>query len=179
MRRQLSKPWRVVKWMGVAACVSSAGLWIVSESAGIGYRSSSGWFISLCVGNVTCADLSACANNPWSAPVRLAANGRGFYASDFTVDFDYRTDAKGRLRQPHWCRLDPTQYTRHWLPWANITSPMILRMPIWIPMLLAIMLAVASHRLDRRYPRGHCQFCGYDLTGNISGVCSECGAPTR
>jgi hypothetical protein len=28
---------------------------------------------------------------------------------------------------------------------------------------------------DRRYPRGHCQTCGYDLTGNTSGVCPECG----
>ena len=29
---------------------------------------------------------------------------------------------------------------------------------------------------DRRcYPPGHCQKCGYDLTGNESGVCSECG----
>ncbi|MCP4250685.1 MAG: hypothetical protein GY778_26895 [bacterium] len=27
----------------------------------------------------------------------------------------------------------------------------------------------------RRYPRGHCQRCGYDLTGNESGRCPECG----
>jgi len=25
------------------------------------------------------------------------------------------------------------------------------------------------------YPPGSCQACGYDLTGNISGVCPECG----
>jgi hypothetical protein len=24
----------------------------------------------------------------------------------------------------------------------------------------------------------HCDACGYDLTGNVSGVCSECGSPT-
>jgi len=24
-------------------------------------------------------------------------------------------------------------------------------------------------------PPGHCRKCGYDLTGNISGVCPECG----
>jgi hypothetical protein len=28
---------------------------------------------------------------------------------------------------------------------------------------------------DRRRPRGHCAECGYDLTGNVSGVCPECG----
>lgn len=26
------------------------------------------------------------------------------------------------------------------------------------------------------YPPGHCQGCGCDLTGNLSGVCPECGA---
>ena len=26
-----------------------------------------------------------------------------------------------------------------------------------------------------RRPPGHCQTCGYDLTGNVSGVCPECG----
>jgi predicted Zn-ribbon and HTH transcriptional regulator len=29
---------------------------------------------------------------------------------------------------------------------------------------------------DRRYPPGHCQTCGYDLTGNETGTCPECGA---
>jgi RNA polymerase subunit RPABC4/transcription elongation factor Spt4 len=30
---------------------------------------------------------------------------------------------------------------------------------------------------DRRRIRlGHCHKCGYDLTGNVSGVCPECGA---
>ncbi|MHC4066868.1 MAG: hypothetical protein ACYSUI_20520 [Planctomycetota bacterium] len=26
-----------------------------------------------------------------------------------------------------------------------------------------------------RYAPGFCQGCGYDLTGNVSGVCPECG----
>ena len=28
------------------------------------------------------------------------------------------------------------------------------------------------------YPPGHCQKCGYNLTGNVSGVCPECGTAT-
>ncbi len=28
-----------------------------------------------------------------------------------------------------------------------------------------------------RYPPGHCRKCGYDLTGNESGTCPECGDP--
>ena len=34
-------------------------------------------------------------------------------------------------------------------------------------------------RFDKRCFAGHCANCGYDLTGNISGVCPECGRPTE
>ncbi|MHC4090717.1 MAG: hypothetical protein ACYSVY_10655 [Planctomycetota bacterium] len=33
-----------------------------------------------------------------------------------------------------------------------------------------------SKWMGPRYPKGCCQGCGYDLTGNVSGVCPECGA---
>jgi hypothetical protein len=34
--------------------------------------------------------------------------------------------------------------------------------------------------LDRpRIPPGHCRKCGYNLTGNVSGVCPECGTKIR
>ena len=29
-----------------------------------------------------------------------------------------------------------------------------------------------------RSKQGLCAYCGYDLRGNVSGVCPECGAPT-
>ena len=31
----------------------------------------------------------------------------------------------------------------------------------------------------RRRKRGKCQNCGYNLTGNVTGVCSECGTAVR
>ncbi len=31
--------------------------------------------------------------------------------------------------------------------------------------------------LKHRYPEDHCQACGYNLTCNVSGICSECGTP--
>lgn len=33
----------------------------------------------------------------------------------------------------------------------------------------------SRHQVRRRRRKGHCQRCGYDLTGNTSGVCPECG----
>jgi len=31
-------------------------------------------------------------------------------------------------------------------------------------------------RKRRKYPKGHCQSCGYDLTGNTTGACPECNS---
>ncbi len=50
-----------------------------------------------------------------------------------------------------------------------------VKLPIWIPLLgIAIPTAWLWWR-DRRFPSDHCQNCGYNLTGNVSGRCPECG----
>jgi hypothetical protein len=57
----------------------------------------------------------------------------------------------------------------------------ILLVPFWIPFLLfatypAIALIRGPLRRRRRRRRGLCVSCGYDLTGNVTGRCSECGS---
>lgn len=50
-------------------------------------------------------------------------------------------------------------------------------LPLWIPLLLSGGPAGLLWWLDSRRPRrGRCVNCGYDLTGNVSGTCPECGA---
>src|ERR1051325_555774 len=48
--------------------------------------------------------------------------------------------------------------------------------PLWIPLVVLASSTLWLWRLDRRRARpGHCPKCGYNLTGNVTGVCSECG----
>ena len=57
----------------------------------------------------------------------------------------------------------------------------VLAVPCWflaLPVAAACCwrLATRSRRRLRELP-GHCDGCGYDLRGNASGVCPECGTP--
>ena len=48
--------------------------------------------------------------------------------------------------------------------------------PLWVGFaIVAIPTAFLWWRDRGRIRPGHCQRCGYDLTGNVSGVCPECG----
>ena len=53
--------------------------------------------------------------------------------------------------------------------------------PLWIPLLVfatyptIALIRGPLLRRRRRRKRGLCVKCGYDLTGNVTGVCSECG----
>ena len=51
----------------------------------------------------------------------------------------------------------------------------LIVMPGWLPVVLALVPVILFRRHDRHFPPGHCQKCGYDLTGNVSGRCPECG----
>lgn len=53
-----------------------------------------------------------------------------------------------------------------------------IEVPLWIPfVLVSLATAFLWWRDHRRISPGHCEQCDYDLTGNTSGVCPECGTP--
>ncbi len=47
--------------------------------------------------------------------------------------------------------------------------------PMWLPLLVVAVPTVILWRRSRPTPPCHCSTCGYNLTGNASGVCPECG----
>jgi hypothetical protein len=52
----------------------------------------------------------------------------------------------------------------------------MINVPLWMPFVLIGFPTALLWRADRRCRRtGHCKECGYNLTGNKSGVCPECG----
>jgi len=79
-------------------------------------------------------------------------------------------------------RVDPEQYSWRWrlgmefpdVSWGN--RGRFARCPLW---LLALLFGAAAWSLRPRHPKlGCCRECGYDLRGNVSGRCPECGTPT-
>jgi hypothetical protein len=47
--------------------------------------------------------------------------------------------------------------------------------PLWIPQVVFAGLTAYLFWREWRTRPGRCPSCGYDLTGNVSGVCPECG----
>ncbi len=51
--------------------------------------------------------------------------------------------------------------------------------PFWVPMAALAIPAALLWRHNRRRPtEGHCPNCNYNMTGNVSNKCPECGTPT-
>jgi len=62
--------------------------------------------------------------------------------------------------------------------WREFGASTSVSFPLWLPLLLIALptgfLFWSDHR--KRTRMGHCTTCGYDLKGNTSGTCPECGA---
>ncbi|MCC7294209.1 MAG: hypothetical protein IT449_19270 [Phycisphaerales bacterium] len=54
--------------------------------------------------------------------------------------------------------------------------PQIVRLPLWPFALASLLLTIVMiRRMRRGFRAGCCATCGYDLTGNVSERCPECG----
>ena len=59
--------------------------------------------------------------------------------------------------------------------WSSMPGAWWVYVPLWPFVLLPALVAGWLWRRERLPGPGHCQRCGYNLRGNVSGVCPECG----
>jgi hypothetical protein len=122
-----------------------------------------------------------------SGNVRVSRRTNGWYDQ-----YDYSSDT---LPSPGWAWAtdevdDPAGEGSHAL-WSRLgfdfdhslsngvfqTRVTTVCLPLWTPAVLLAAPATlwALRRFPARTPTSRCPACGYDLTGNASGVCPECG----
>jgi len=80
-----------------------------------------------------------------------------------------------RYNYSFFCRL----WKRLWFePGAWASKAIYLTVLVWFtPIIFVGLPFVIYAKLKRQYSYPRCQNCYYNLTGNISGVCPECGEP--
>ncbi len=101
---------------------------------------------------------------------RIFLVGPGFFCL-YPIPQDFR-DLHG------WAIMSGESSRTWWpIPWVRTAECDI---PFSFLLLVTAIPTAILYRHDRRRPPpGHCQDCGYNLKGNESGICPECGTPAR
>lgn len=64
---------------------------------------------------------------------------------------------------------------------ADTASPLLMLIPLTLGYVLMLIPACGAHAMVALHRQketiGRCQVCDYNLTGNVSGKCPECGTP--
>lgn len=103
-------------------------------------------------------------------------------ADELIINLDETPSATSRTE--FWSPLG-FSYTRHRAVLTNgPVSVVRIVLPLWEPLVIfglypAIAFIRGPLRRYRRRRRGLCIRCGYDLEGNVSGACPECGRTMR
>ena len=153
--------------MGLVACLVFLLAWLASGSLG--------WAVSY---------LKVDSTNPaWNLPPNSTRSADAYCRPDF-----YLVLAKGTFQlscrfqkpvalDPGWRVFRLPDSTRTpWLPWLRNNSVALhTNLPLWIPLAMTLVVTAYLFWRDRPVPAHCCQKCGYNLTGNVSGRCPECG----
>ncbi len=137
-----------------------------------------GWTARLAKWGLTAATVLVAAGGLISGTRGLALLNRNGNGVTFTSGwFDIRwgwSAAPGVRMLP--LVLVPRYRQIEWGWYPHYYTPAMLMCPGWCPVLACAVPAGLLWRRDRRrMPPGYCQKCGYNLTGNVSGRCPECG----
>jgi hypothetical protein len=121
-------------------------------------------------------------NGPW----RFSTYGDGGNSSEFSLcGFHYqRADSVPQV-QKEYGKIDPVDPQVDWWLGYDVVPIRTVLLPYWMllvgvlgaPAIWSVNALTRRVRRRRRSRRGCCERCAYDLTGNASGVCPECGTP--
>lgn len=125
-----------------------------------GYRSDGSWY-------------EVCLHNGKFSGTTLVDNGHptfNVYVDRYASVQKSRYDSHGFSKASGWSHhYVPKQITEREFDWSLV----------WLCIAFALYpiakLVVSFVLLKRRMLEGRCQSCLYDLTGNVSGICPECG----
>lgn len=146
-----SRTRRIFKWTGAGLSLAILAAWIVSLWYGV-------YLVSTPRNSLLISAGSLIGEN---APIERKFGVRSGIHTHPWVGFGFSAP-----------RVDTINICVH-VPEYDLT---VSTLPLWIPLLLtAIPTAWLWHRDRGRIRPGFCTHCGYDLTGNTSGVCPECG----
>jgi hypothetical protein len=153
---RLGRKGRVLKCLGLIACLLIVQAGIVSAFGELTYRT-----------GASPSPAGSVARPPYTFLLRLA---------DGELLLLYSEDGPSKGEKLGW-ELRPNSNPR----WGDFQlvigflDDSWLSLPLWIPLVIIAIPTAFLFWRDRRIPLGQCQKCRYDLTGNVSGVCPECG----
>lgn len=187
---------RILKWVGLTVSSVVLLVWLTSIWFGFGYRADS-WCIRLgdaIVRHDKYPELLSMHLTPDSYRSRNRPTG-WYRLAERSLSWSAFKDEIGRLvlnRLPadHLTTHPEIVRQRAWKQLARrigFIEPSFVfhdygrtrssTIPMWMVFLLMVVPTALFWWRDRRYPPGHCQTCGYNLTGNTSGIGPECGKP--
>ena len=155
MTRKPSRLRRWMKWVGLVGCGVIVLAGVLSFFWNISYASAYG-FVSIRSGHLAIKWDVIGASKP----------------IDMLEPHVYSTGPMGE----GYVAFDDHFIPRWWLSWegwSSYSGRAVL--PLWTALVLIGSVTAILWYRDHRPRPGHCQRCGYDLTGNVSGRCPECG----
>ena len=148
--RRPSRIRRRLKWTGLVACAMLVVAWVTSLRFGVSWQTSDG-----CEIEVGAGCLRICAT-----PFRMDERW-------WPTIYDSTAQARWRGWLDR-CLYVPSGQTRG--TWGRCFVA-----PLWCLLVVGLIPTLFLWWRDRPLPPDYCQRCGYNLTGNISGRCPECG----
>ncbi len=151
---------RILKWSGVTLCALLLAAWGLSTTSVVRWRSANNRYHFF-------LGFSGVGLSYWRAAEHWPAAERDYFVGiqrTIPAGWGMKDIVGTNFIQPA-PQLQLTGHKKH------VLLPMWLLFP-----LVAAPTALLFYSDRRRIPPGHCRRCGYNLTGNVSGVCPECGA---